>query len=191
MLSRWNVTERKSGNHDLLQVQYAFLELPKVPEQGPVAAGAELWAWLFVHAPDLTEVPADLSPGPYRAALELANKATFTQEELDAYQKVIDEIHQVKELAAAKLAEGHKTGLAEGHKAGLAEGHKAGLAEGHKAGKVAAVLAVLTARGLSVTDEARARFEACEDTATLDRWIARAATASSLVDVFGSSETPP
>ncbi len=30
MLSRFAMTERNSGNHALLQVQYAFLELPKV-----------------------------------------------------------------------------------------------------------------------------------------------------------------
>jgi len=78
----------------------------------------------------------------------------------------------VKELVEAKLA----------------EGHKAGLAEGEARGKIAALLAVLTARGLSVTEVARARIGACEDAATLDRWIARAATASSLEDVFTSPE---
>jgi predicted transposase/invertase (TIGR01784 family) len=168
MLSRWNMTERKSGNDGLLQVQYAFLELPKLPKQRPETAGADLWAWLFVHAPELTEVPADLSPGPYREALELANKATFTQEELDAYQKVIDEIQQVRELAEAKLAEGEAIGLIKG--------------------KIAALLAVLAARGFSVTEEARARIEACKDAATLDRWIARATTAPSLEDVFTSPD---
>ena len=62
MLSRWNMTERGSGNHGLLQVQYAFLELPKLPERKP-DTGALQWAWLFVHAPKLTEVPPDLPPG--------------------------------------------------------------------------------------------------------------------------------
>jgi hypothetical protein len=162
MLSRWNMTERKSGNDGLLQVQYAFLELPKLPKQRPGAPGADLWAWLFVHAPELKEVPADLSPGPYREALELANKATFTQEELDAYQKVIDEIQQVRELAEAKLVEGEAIGLAKG------------------------LRAVLAARGLDVTVEASARIEACRDEATLNRWIARATTAPSLEDVFTS-----
>lgn len=178
MLSRWNMTERKSGNDGLLQVQYAFLELPKLPNRRPETAGAVLWAWLFVHAPELTEVPADLSPGPYRAALELANKATFTQEELDAYQKVIDEIQQVRELSEAKLAEGEAIGLAKGHKSGLVEGETAG--------KVAAIFAILAARGISVTAEARARIEGCKDGASLDRWITRAATAASTEDVLAS-----
>src|SRR5436190_9919701 len=78
MLSRWNMTERGSGNHGLLQVQYAFLELPKLPSPRPQEPGADLWAWLFAHAPELTEAPVDLPPGPYREALELANEMTFT-----------------------------------------------------------------------------------------------------------------
>lgn len=79
ILSRWNMVERNSKNDGLLQVQYLFLELPKVPRFRPNAPGAALWAWLFVHAPELTDVPADLAPGPWREALELANQAKFTR----------------------------------------------------------------------------------------------------------------
>ncbi|MEZ4297605.1 MAG: Rpn family recombination-promoting nuclease/putative transposase [Polyangiaceae bacterium] len=181
MLSRWNMTERRSGNHGLLQVQYAFLELPKLPERRPEAPGAELWAWLFVHAPDLAEVPPDLAPGPYREALELANKATFTREELDSYQKVIDEIQQVKELAEAKLAEGEAIGIAKGEAIGIAKGQIAG--------KIDALIAILTARGIAVGDEARARIGACDSVATLDRWVARAVTASSVEDVLATAKS--
>ncbi len=42
MLSRWNMTERASGNHGLLQVQYAFLELPKLPERRPDTGASEV-----------------------------------------------------------------------------------------------------------------------------------------------------
>lgn len=175
MLSRWNMTERQADNHELLQVQYVFLELPKLPAQRPAAAGADLWAWLFAHATKLTEVPADLSPGPHRAVLELANKATFTQYDLNAYRRVIDEIQQVEELAEARWTAGKAQGLAE-----------AKWAAGKAAGKAAAILVVLGARGLPLTAEARARLEACRDPATLDRWIIRAATAASAEDVFAA-----
>jgi flagellar biosynthesis/type III secretory pathway protein FliH len=161
-----------------LQVQYAFLELPKLPKSKP-ETGAARWAWLFVNAPKLTEVPADLPPGPHRAALELANKATFTQEELDSYRKVFDEIQQVRELADAKWAEGKAEGFAEGKTAGFAEGETAGQAR--------ALLAILAARGVPVSKEARARIEACRDGTTLDQWIGRAATAKSAEEVVASS----
>ena len=190
MLSRWNMTERGSGNHGLLQVQYAFLELPKLPERKP-DTGALQWAWLFAHAPQLAEVPPDLPPGPYRQALELANKATFTLEELDAYQKVNDEIEQVRELVEAKHAEGRTEGRAEGRAEGRTEGRTEGraegLVEGEAMGLARAILALLGARGVSVSPEARAHIEACKDVPTLDRWIVRAATATSAEKVTTTS----
>ncbi len=167
MLSRWNMTERKSGNHGLLQVQYAFLELPKLPASRP-ERGADLWAWLFVHAPGLDAVPADLPPGPHREALELANKATFSQEELDAYQKVIDEIQQVRELAEAKWA------------AGKAEGHRSGVADG----KRDSLLRLLARRAVVLTDDDRARIAACADVAILDQWFDKALVAKTAAEVF-------
>ncbi len=90
LLSRFAMTERSTGNRALLQVQYAFVELPKVPRQQP-AGGASLWAWLFVHAPELAELPPDLPSGPFRDAMDLANEASFTPLELEAYRKVMDE----------------------------------------------------------------------------------------------------
>jgi hypothetical protein len=174
MLSRWNMVERSSRSDGLLQVQYAFLELPKVPRERPEAPGADLWAWLFVHAPELREMPPDLSPGPHRAALELANQAKFTPEEMQAYERVRDEIRQVIEIAAARWAEGKAEGKAEGR------------AEGETAALVRSILALLAARGVPVSAEARARIEACGDVATLDRWIVLAATARAAEDLAGA-----
>jgi predicted transposase/invertase (TIGR01784 family) len=172
MLSRWNMTERESKNHGLLQVQYAFLELPKMPDRRPAEPGADLWAWLFVHATELTEVPAELTQGPYGDALELANKAKFTVAELQAYEKARDEIRQVLEIAYARWAEG------------LAEGETRGETRGGVKAKVEAVLAVLATRGIAVDHAVRARVEACKDAATLDRWIVRAVTAASAEEIF-------
>ena len=166
MLSRWHMVERDSKNHGLLQIQYAFLELPKIPLERPAIPGADLWAWLFVHAPELREVPADLTPGPFADALELANQASFTMAERDAYERTRDEIRQVLEIAKARWAEGKVEGKVEG--------------------KIEAVIAVLSARGIPVSDEGRARIEACKDAATLGRWIVRAATAASIEEIFAA-----
>ena len=129
-----------------------------------------------MHAPELTEVPADLAPGPYGAALELANQAKLTAAELQAYEKARDEIRQVLEIAAARWAEG----LAEGEIKGFARGETAGVVKG----KVAAILAVVAARGIPVGHEIRARIEACTDVETLDRWLVRAVTAASAEEIF-------
>jgi Uma2 family endonuclease len=53
-----------------------------------------------------------------------------------------------------------------------------------------AVLALLQARAIPVSDEARARVEACMETTTLRRWLLRATTAASVDEIF-SAEPPP
>jgi hypothetical protein len=164
MLSRWNMTERSSKNDGLLQVQYAFLELPKMPNLRPAKPGADLWAWLFVHATELTEVPADLAPGPYADALELANKAKFTAAELEAYQKVRDEIRQVLEIAEARFAEGELKGKIEAKRETL--------------------LRLLGRAGLVLTDTERARIETCVNAETLDQWTDNVFVAKTAAEVL-------
>jgi hypothetical protein len=174
MLSRWNMTEQATGQNGLLQVQYAFLELPKLPpSEVPPRGGAELWAWLFVHTPELQEIPANLPPGPQRAAVELANEATFTQPELDAYRKVMDEIQQLRDLLLTSEAKGEAKGEAVGEARGMAR----------------AVLRVLAARGVAVSELARAQIAGCRDEATLDRWLTRAALAESTDELLAAGAT--
>ena len=51
-------------------------------------------------------------------------------------------------------------------------------------GRVEALLAILGARYLALSDEQRARIEACSNVAQLDRWIVRAVTAASVDDLL-------
>jgi hypothetical protein len=69
------------------------------------------------------------------------------------------------------------------HKA-RAEGEAKGEAKSARQTKREAILAVLQARGLSVSDRQRARIAACTNVATLDAWLRRAATAPSTTAVF-------
>jgi hypothetical protein len=63
------------------------------------------------------------------------------------------------------------------------------VAEGLVQGMARALLAFLAAHGLVVDDAQRARVLACQDTALLDRWIMRAATATSAADVLVDPES--
>lgn len=69
--------------------------------------------------------------------------------------------------------------FAEGETKGKAEGEIKGKAEG----KATAVLAVLEARGLAISDELRRQVLAETDLATLDAWIRRAAVVGSAAEV--------
>lgn len=56
--------------------------------------------------------------------------------------------------------------------------------QGRAEGEASAVLAVLDARGIEISDAVRARVTACTDIDQLDGWVRRAATATSVDDLF-------
>ena len=68
---------------------------------------------------------------------------------------------------------------------GKAQGKAEGRAEGEAAGLSHALLVVLAARGVAVSEDVRARIAACADLEQLDAWLARAVTAASAADVVG------
>jgi hypothetical protein len=69
---------------------------------------------------------------------------------------------------------------------GEAQGEAKGEARGEARGKASALLQILAARGLEVSDEARAQVLACQDLPRLDAWLARALTATSVAEVIAS-----
>ncbi|MEU1485290.1 hypothetical protein [Streptomyces sp. NPDC005752] len=60
-------------------------------------------------------------------------------------------------------------------------------AEGKAEGKAEAVVQVLEQRGIAVADGVRARIDACTDTDTLARWLARALTAETAEELFADA----
>jgi hypothetical protein len=64
------------------------------------------------------------------------------------------------------------------------EGISEGKAEGKAEGKIDALITVLNARGLTISEEQRLQMESCHDLATLDRWILAAFTAASVEELL-------
>ena len=58
--------------------------------------------------------------------------------------------------------------------------------QGEVKGRAEALVAVLEARGMMLDVPARERIMCCTDSEQLQRWIVRAATASSIHEVFGA-----
>jgi len=59
-------------------------------------------------------------------------------------------------------------------------------AEGEAKGWARTILRVLAARGLEVSDKVREQVLSCTDTGQLETWADRAATATSVEEVFGT-----
>jgi hypothetical protein len=85
----------------------------------------------------------------------------------------------------AKVAAWVRTPIATGQPGsptngqGRADGLTEGKAEGKGEGKAEALLGVLSARGLPLSDGLRAKILACRDPSVLERWITLAVTAAS------------
>jgi predicted transposase/invertase (TIGR01784 family) len=103
LVSRWSMAEHVSGARSMGQVQYVFMELPKLGDMVPGSAN-EQWAALFAHAQDLEphHVESVALTDAQREALELAREETFTQSERDAIERAHEEVDQVRRTLDAK-----------------------------------------------------------------------------------------
>lgn len=97
--------------------------------------------------------------------------------EVEALRDVIGQLGPAAEDVMMTMAERWKQ---EGEAKGRAEGK----AEGRAQGRAESIFAVLAARGIDVSTDERAHVLACQDMATLDRWLARAVTAAATSEIF-------
>jgi predicted transposase YdaD len=70
---------------------------------------------------------------------------------------------------------------------GRAEGEAKGKAEGEAKGKAEALLKIVTQRGLTLTTEQRRGIMACTDVVTLERWLDRALSVSSVAELTAAA----
>ncbi len=105
LVSRWSMAEQASGARSLGQVQYVFVELPKLGDRVPDTTN-ERWAALFAHAqdPEPRSIQDVLLTAAQREALELAREETFTAAERDAIERADEEVDQVRRTVAAANA---------------------------------------------------------------------------------------
>jgi hypothetical protein len=128
--------------------------------------------------------------GPLLAALDIID-----HEQANLY---IELVFTALPTAARALLEDLMTTAAQRHESEFArhfmgkakaewraEGKAEGKAEGEAEGEARALLAILDARHIQVPDTVRADILACTDTAQLEAWIRRAATAEKIQDVVG------
>jgi hypothetical protein len=66
----------------------------------------------------------------------------------------------------------------------VAQGRIEGLAQGRIEGARRTLFAILESRGIVASDDTRARVDACADPDALERWVVRAASATSERDLF-------
>jgi predicted transposase/invertase (TIGR01784 family) len=94
----------------------------------------------------------------------------------------------MKTMGEELIEQGHergwREGMAKGRAEGRTEGRTEGLTEGQARGRAESILKLLAVRGIAVDEGARKHILACTDLNTLDQWLERALSASSLSDLL-------
>jgi hypothetical protein len=104
----------------------------------------------------------------------------------EALRRALEELMALRhyeyesELVRKWVLKGREEGLEKGREEGLEKGREEGLIRG----KAEDVLAILAARGLTVSEDERQRILACTDLEVLGRWIVRAATAARVSELL-------
>jgi predicted transposase/invertase (TIGR01784 family) len=142
LISHWSMMEKTSKAEDLQQVRYTFVELPKVSLEGPWNSVGEQWAWLFRAGEFEGDIPTEATP-EQQETLQLANEATWTQGEQEAYNRVFQEIDQARESLLEAESKGIQKGINLGRKEGIKEGIDLGRKEGLESGKLAMCKAIV------------------------------------------------
>jgi transcriptional regulator of acetoin/glycerol metabolism len=103
----------------------------------------------------------------------------------ESYTRIIRAV--APESARAALEELMMTHLRDDFVDGfLDQGRAEGRAQGVAQGEAHLLLRFMAARGLDIPDHIRARVAGCTDTARLEAWADRAATATSVAEIFGN-----
>lgn len=152
MLSRWSMTEQHNGAHGLQQIQFVFLELPKLDSSRAPQTIVEKWAYFFREAENLEVAPDVLGEPQLVKALDAARTAGFTVEEWDLY------------IRAGMAIQDEIGALAIAHKEGIAAGKREGLLRG--------IETACDLLGIAISEARRRELEGL-DTAGLDARLAR------------------
>jgi hypothetical protein len=156
------------------------------PHEVPVITEAQLG----VTAPELTVVSAVVhGAGPDGEKVFAAMLERLECIEVKRAQGYIDEVLAVLPEAARHLLEAMMTAGTREFKSDFfrrayGQGEAKGKAEGKAEGEAKMIFAVLSARGITVPDDVRTRITECTDLDQLEAWGRRAATATSVEEVF-------
>lgn len=85
--SRHLILNGENHSHDLKDLEFNFIELPKFTKTGDeLNTVADNWLYFLKHADDLQHIPTHADTPALREAYEIAARHHWTQEELDIYE---------------------------------------------------------------------------------------------------------
>lgn len=121
VISRHLILNKKTQQHDLKDLEFNFIELPKFTKsESELETPAEKWIYFLQHADDLDHVPENANTPALQEAYEVAAQHTWTAEELDIYEaqefKIAVDANVLESARMEALEQGKLEGKLEGEK---------------------------------------------------------------------------
>jgi predicted transposase/invertase (TIGR01784 family) len=121
VISRHLILNKKTGQHDLKDLEFNFIELPKFTKsECELETVADKWIYFLQHADDLDHVPENANTPALQEAYEVAAQHTWTAEELDIYEaqefKIAVDANVLESARMEALEQGKLEGKLEGEK---------------------------------------------------------------------------
>lgn len=119
--TRHLVLEEKTNNHYFKDFELNFVELPKFEKSlEELSDVKEKWIYFVKNAGNMTVVPKELEePTEIREAFEIANRISWTKDELDAYDSRGILIQDERGRVEHAREEGEQIGVKKGVKQGI------------------------------------------------------------------------
>ena len=151
-LSRHLLLNKETKQHDLKDLEFNFIELPKFTKsEQELETVADKWIYFIQQAIKLDHIPENTDTLALRLAYEVAAQHQWSSEELEVYEAQEMQL----QISQNVFETARMDGLAQGKEEGLAQGKEEGLAEGKLVEKQAIAKNLLTT-GLDIETIAKA-----------------------------------
>ncbi|MCX7094239.1 MAG: Rpn family recombination-promoting nuclease/putative transposase [Methylobacter sp.] len=153
--SRHLILNAETGRHDLKDLEFNFIELPKFTKsEAELETVADKWIFFIKQATDLDHIPASADTPALRLAYEIAAQHRWTRDELEVYEAQELKLEKNRNVMVTAWMDGKNAGHMEGRVEGRVEGRMEGLIEGEHAKALAIARNLLSV--MSDTDIAQA-----------------------------------
>jgi len=127
------VLDKKTGEHDLKDFSFTFIELPKFNKSiDQLGNMTEKWAYFFKHADETTEADFEKIKGQdwvIEKAYDQLNKLSWSEGEINAYEQELKSQRDFEGMLDAARETGLQKGIELGEERGKLEGRLEGRLE--------------------------------------------------------------
>ena len=133
------VCDQATGENDLKDFRFTFIELPKFTKQAnELSSFEDQWLFFMKNAEDLTDIPSHVDDDSVKKAFHTIERFGWEPGELLAYEDSQLAIYDEQ----GRLDDSYSKGIAEGIEKGIEKGKVEGIAEGREEGEKAKAIAI-------------------------------------------------